>query len=135
MSVSIFAQQIESMSRGKKEFETNARLKLTDAVNSFISLTEVNPEDVSFKQNGLKAELDKLSVVNNEFKFDWIIDISHDGYSLQASVPVYAVQDWGNETQISFGVGGHSGGSGLEDSDFMGKLIDELKKGIVKAFP
>lgn len=135
MSLSVFAQQIESMSRAKKEFENNARLKLTDALNSFVSVTEVNPSDVFFKQNGFRQDLEELSVENNEFKFDWVIDVSHDGYSLESSVPVFAVQAWGNESQIYFGVGENFAAGALEDQEFLEKLIVELKKGIVKAFP
>ena len=134
MTLSIFAQQIDILSRDKKTFEQSARLKLTDAVNSFISETEVKPDEVSFKQNGFRVDLDELSVESNEFKFQWVIDINHDGYSLQASVPVYAVQVWGNESQIYFGVGEHSGGGAMDDQIFMKKLIVELQKGINQAF-
>lgn len=135
MSLSIFAQQIESLSRDRNEFETNARLRLTDAVNSFVSATEVNPSDVSFKQNGHSKDIEELHVENNEFKFHWIIEISHGGYNLQASAPVYAVRAWGNESQIYFGVGEHTGAGALEDDEFMKKLITELQKGINQAFP
>lgn len=135
MSLSMFAKQIESMLRDKNEFENNARQRLIEALKSFISTTEVKIHEVSFKQDGFLRQVNELDVYNDEFKFEWVIDIAHEGYNLQASVPVYAVRVWGNEFTILFGVGEHPASGGQEDHVFMENLIKQLQKGICSAFP
>lgn len=134
MSLSIFAQQIESLPREKNSFEANARQKLKAALSSFISTTEVNTQEVFFKQSGFRQDVEELEVVNGEFKFEWVIGIAHGGYNLEASVPVYAVQVWGTETGIALGVGRDSARGGQEDSEFMKNLIAQLQIGINSAF-
>ncbi|MBV4366294.1 hypothetical protein [Erwinia phyllosphaerae] len=134
MSLSIFAQQIESMSRSKKKFESAAQDKLTEALRSFIAETGIDSGDVFLKQDGFSREIAEIQVFNGEFKFDWAVRVSHNEHHLQASVPVYAVQGWGSDSLIFFGVGEHSAAGAVEDEIFMKKLIDSLMKGITQAF-
>ncbi|MDY0929132.1 hypothetical protein SOM41_22530 [Enterobacter sp. CFBP8995] len=135
MTLSIFAQQIESMSRDKSEFESLAQKKLTEAYKSFVSATGVSSEEVFFTQGGFTKEINQIEVIGGEFRFEWVISIKHGSYELQAKMPVFAVQMHSEENEIQFGLGENSGNGGQEDSLFMSKLISLLHQRLANAFP